>query len=294
MAVNRNAAQTGILWMIVSAACLAGGNSLVRQIALDLHPFQISFLSNLLVLPFVWRYLKDGPAVTPVARTERRKLYAVMTVIGGISNLTWFYALAHVPLAKATAITFAAPIIVTVLAALVLGEHVSRGRWLALLMGFVGVLVISRPGVIPLDAGTTALFISTISMAIMFTLSKKLTGIESTKRIVAITTLIPIGTGLIPALLYWQTPSLDTIAFLLVMTGAMLAGRWTLLLAFRHAPASTVMPFDFARLPFITLFAYLAYREIPDIWAIAGAVIIMAAGFLVIQEEQRKQRASLA
>jgi drug/metabolite transporter (DMT)-like permease len=131
-------------------------------------------------------------------------------------------------------------------------------------------------------------------MAIMFTLSKKLTGIETTERIVAITTLIPIGTGLIPAILYWRTPSLDTIAFLLIMTGAMLAGRWTLLLAFRNAPASTVMPFDFARLPFITLFAYLAYREIPDFWAIVGAVIIMSAGLFVIQEEQRKHRSSLA
>ncbi len=287
-------AQAGILWMLLSAACLAGGNTLVRTVADGVHPFQISFLSNLIVFAFVWPYLLRPGSVPPERRTERRRLYAIMTVAGGISNMTWFYALANVPLAKATAITFAAPIIVTALAGIVLGERVSRAKWIAVMTGFAGVLIIARPGLVTLDSGTAALLISTMTMALMFMLSKRLTGIEPTERILVFTTIIPIVTGFLPAVLTWRTPGMYTIAFLFIMTLAMLAGRWTLLLALRHAPASTVMPFDFARLPFITVFAFLLYRESPDQWAILGAIIIAGAGLYIMREEQELRRHRLA
>jgi drug/metabolite transporter (DMT)-like permease len=284
----RNTVQAGILWMILSTACLAGGNSLVRQIATELHPFQISFLTNLIMLVFVWPHLRV-PAGLP-DRAEKRKLYAIMTAVGCISNLTWFYALAHVPLAKATAMTFAAPIIVTALAGVLLGESVSRSRWAAVIVGFVGVMVISRPGLVALDAGTVALMISTLSMASMYLVSKRLTQIESMSRIVAITTLIPVVTGIVPAIIYWRVPSVEIMLVLAVMAIAMFAGRVTLFLALRNAPASTVMPFDFARLPFIAVFAWLAYREMPDHWALVGAAIVMAATAFIFQDEHRKQR----
>ncbi|WP_186417503.1 DMT family transporter [Bosea sp. CS1GBMeth4] len=288
MAEARNTVQAGILWMILSTAFLAGGNSLVRLIATELHPFQISFLTNLIMLVFVWPQLR-GDAALPDLR-EKRKLYGLMTAIGCISNLTWFYALAHVPLAKATALTFAAPIIVTALAGVLLGETVSRSRWAAVLVGFVGVMVISRPGFVALDGGTVALMISTLSMASGYLISKRLTQIERMSRIVAVTTLIPVVTGLTPAVLYWRTPSLDMMLFLVAMAVAMFVGRLTLFLALRNAPASTVMPFDFARLPFVALFAWLAYREIPDRWVLVGAAIVMGATLFIFQEEQRKRR----
>jgi drug/metabolite transporter (DMT)-like permease len=288
----RNSVQAGILWMILSTACLAGGNSLVRQIATELHPFQISFLSNLIVLAVIWPQLRGGAALPD--RAEKRRLYGIITVIGGVSNLTWFYALAHVPLAKATAMTFAAPIIVTALAGILLGEQVSRSRWLAVLVGFAGVMVIARPGLVAIDAGTAALMVTTVSMATMYLISKRLTVIETPSRIAAITTLIPVVTGLVPAILYWRTPSLQTIAILVMMAAAMYAGRYTLFLALRNAPASTIMPFDFARLPFIAVFAWLAYQEIPDRWAMAGAALIMAATIFIFQEEHRRHRQQLA
>jgi drug/metabolite transporter (DMT)-like permease len=288
----RNSVQAGILWMILSTACLAGGNSLVRQIATELHPFQISFLSNLIVLVVIWPQLRGGASLPD--RAEKRRLYGIITVIGGISNLTWFYALAHVPLAKATAMTFAAPIIVTALAGVLLGEQVSRSRWLAVLVGFAGVMVIARPGLVAIDAGTAALMFTTLSMATMYLISKRLTVIETPSRIAAITTLIPVVTGLVPAILYWRTPSLHMIAILVMMAAAMYAGRYTLFLALRNAPASTVMPFDFARLPFIALFAWLAYQEIPDRWAMAGAALIMAATVFIFQDEHRRHRQQMA
>lgn len=277
-----------MLWMILSAGCLASGNSLVRHIATELHPFLISFLSNLVMLLFVWPHLRSAGATG--LRSEQRKLYALATVVGGISNLAWFYALANVPLAKATAITFAAPVMVTALAGGLLGERVSAARWLAVLTGFAGVLVIARPGYLTFDLATVALLVSTASMASMFLISKRLTQTETPRRIAAVLTAIPVATGLLPAMLFWRTPSLQAALALLLLATAMFAGRFTLLLALRSAPVSTVMPFDFARLPFVTMIAYFAYDERPDAWSLAGALLIMGAALFLFREEDRRQR----
>lgn len=282
-------AKVGIVWMIASAACLAAGNALVRKVALELHPFQIGFLANMVVLSFVWPVL-SVPAPSEHRRL-RLKLYAITAGIGGITNLCWFYGLAHVPLAEATAITFVAPILVTALAGLVLGEKVSLGHWAAILAGFGGVMLIVRPGFAEISPGTVAVLVATAGMASTYLLSKRITEVDSTRRAAAMMTAIPVVTGLIPALLVWRMPGWYTIAWVLLMAGAMYAGRIAMLNAFRNAPASTVMPFDFARLPFIAFIAYLAYGEQPGPLALLGSAVIMAAAGIVFGLERRRERA---
>lgn len=285
-------ARTGMIWMLSSAAFLALGNSLVRPIALELHPFQIGFLTNLAILFLIWPALrKPAPAET---RAKRRKLYAITAAIGGITNLTWFYALANVPLAEATAITFAAPILVIALAGLVLGERVSGAHWMAVLAGFLGVMLIVRPGFAAVDLGVIAVLISTCGMASTYLLSKRITAVDSAARAAAMMTAIPVATGLIPAVLVWSTPSGPTILWVLLMAAAMYCGRLAMLHAFRHAPASSVMPFDFARLPFIAAIAYLAYGEVPDRIALIGAAVIIVAATAVIELERRREKRILA
>jgi drug/metabolite transporter (DMT)-like permease len=277
--------------MVASAAFLAVGNSVVRKLAMELHPFQIGFLANLAVLLIVWPVLRRP--VDAQTRTQRRKLYGITAAIGGVTNLTWFYGLAHVPLAEATAITFAAPILVIALAGLVLGERVSLAHWGAVFVGFLGVMVIVRPGFDQLDTGVLAVLISTCGMASTYLLSKRITAVDSAQRAAAMMTAIPVATGLLPALWVWRTPSLDTIAWVLLMATAMYCGRLAMLHALRNAPASTVMPFDFARLPFIGAIAYVAYGEVPDDFAMmGGAMVILAAG-AVFEMERRRERRSL-
>jgi drug/metabolite transporter (DMT)-like permease len=281
-----------MIWMVASAAFLAVGNSVVRKIALELHPFQIGFLVNLVVLAVVWPALRRP--VSAETRATRRKLYAITAAIGGITNLAWFYALAHVPLAEATAITFAAPILVIALAGLVLGEKVSPAHWAAVVVGFLGVTLIVRPGFAEVDLGVVAVLLSTCGMASTYLLSKRITAVDSTQRAAAMMTAIPVITGLVPALLVWKQPGLTTILWVILMAAAMYCGRLAMLNAFRNAPASTVMPFDFARLPFIAIIAYAAYGEVPDSFALAGGVIVIAASGAVFEMERRRERRILA
>jgi drug/metabolite transporter (DMT)-like permease len=292
MTIATDDVRSGIYWMIFSTACLAVGNSIVRKIAVDLHPFQIGFLTNLLVLTVVWPALLKRP--DPQFRTERRRLYTFTAVVGGVSNLSWFYALANVPLAEATAITFAAPIIVTALAGVVFGEIVTAARWAAILAGFSGVILIVRPGIAVFDAGTAAVLISTVCMAGMYMFTKQLTRVDSMNRTAAMMTAIPVVVGCVPALLVWKMPNWNTIAWLLTMASFMYCGRLTMLIAFKRAPASTVMPFDFARLPFIAAIAYLAFGEVPDLFAILGSAMIVAASAFIAGEERHKSRQSVA
>lgn len=284
--------RKGILWMLASAAFLALGNSIVRTIARELHPFQISFLTNGLVLVIVWpslatRSKQDG-------RAERIKLYAITAMIGGVTNLTWFYALAHVPLAEATAITFAAPILVTALAGLVLGEVVSLHRWISVVAGFFGVMIIVRPGFAQIDAGIVTVLISTVGMASTYLLSKRIMRVDTARRAAAMMTAIPVVTGSVPALLVWKGPSLDTMMWVLFMAVAMYCGRLAMLHALKSAPATTVMPFDFARLPFVAAIAFVAYDEKPDLYALAGALIILGATLSIYRQEQGSSRRDVA
>lgn len=284
--------RVGIVWMVASAAFLAVGNSVVRQIALELHPFQIGFLANLVVLLIVWPALRLP--VDAETRAKRRKLYAITATIGGITNLAWFYALAHVPLAEATAITFAAPVLVIALAGLLLGERVTPAHWAAVFAGFAGVLVIVRPGYAEVNAGAIAVLVATIGMASTYLLSKRIMAVDSTQRAAAMMTAIPVVTGLIPAVFVWRMPSLAALTWVLLMAAAMYCGRLAMLHAFRNAPASSVMPFDFARLPFIGLIAYVAYGEVPDRFALfGGAIVILAAG-AVFEMERRREKRNLA
>ncbi len=279
--------RIGILWMVGSAAFLAIGNSVVRKIAVELHPFQIGFLANLLALIAVWPAFRVRVAVENRAR--RLKLYSIIAILGGVTNLTWFYALAHVPLAEATAITFAAPILVTALSGFLLGERVDGAHWLAIFAGFLGVLLIVRPGFAEIDSGVMAVLISTCGMASTYLISKKLMAFESARRAAAMMTVIPVVTGAVPAFLVWRTPSFTTMAWVAVMAVAMFLGRTAMLHAFRHAPASTVLPFDFARLPFIAVLAYIGYGEIPDGLALAGGSVVMVAAGWIFERERRRE-----
>lgn len=280
-----NPVSAAILLMLISALCLSIANSLVRPVALDLHPFQIGFLVNLIILAFVWPILI--PAAPVEFRLERRRLYTMTAFSNGISNVCWFYALAHVPLAEATAVTFAAPVLVTAFGALAWKERVTAGRWLAVATGFAGVLLVVRPGFQQMSPGLVALLVATVGMAVTYVLSKSLTRVDSTQRVTAMMTAIPVVVGAPPALWVWKTPEWSTMIWLCAMAAAFCAGRVTMLAAFRRAPASTVMPLDFARLPFIAAIAWIAFGEAPDGFTLTGAAFIIGAAMSVIASERK-------
>jgi len=171
------------LWILLSGSCAVMMNVLIRVAAQSMHPFEVAFFrclfGLLLVLPWV---VKGGPSLL---RSRNVGFYLLRAAVGLVSMATWFYGITVVPLATATAVNFTAPLFATIAAVLVLHEDVRLRRWSAVVIGFVGVLVIMRPGSERLDANLLILLLSAASAAMNNITVKFLARTEPPGRIVA-------------------------------------------------------------------------------------------------------------
>jgi drug/metabolite transporter (DMT)-like permease len=204
----------------------------------------------------------------------------------------WFFAVALIPLAQVFALEFTTPIWVIVLAPLVLGERLTRLKALAAVTGFIGILIVARPSPETINAGVLTAASSAIFFAFTLMLTSKLTRTETIACILFWMTVLQAIMGLI-AVAYdgavtW--PTLQTLPWLVVIGFAGLLAHFCITNALAIAPATIVVPFDFARLPVIFVVGWALYNEPLDIWVAAGALIIFAAIYLNVWSQTRKNR----
>src|SRR5882757_2696962 len=193
--------------MLIGGFCAVMMNVLIRFAAYRLHPFEVTFFrclfSLFVMLPFI---IRAGPSILA---TPKVGFYTLRAVVGLISMLSWFYGITVVPLATATAVNFTAPLFATLAAALVLHEDVRLRRWSAVVLGFVGVLVIMRPGNERLDANLLILLLSAATAAMNNITVKFLARTERPSAIVAFFMIYLTPLSLVPALFVWRTPDLS-------------------------------------------------------------------------------------
>ncbi|OLF55527.1 DMT family transporter [Pseudomonas chlororaphis] len=216
-----------------------------------------------------------------VVRTKRPglQLLRALCLIG--TSLFFTTGLRYIPLAEATAVNFLAPLLVTALSVRLLGERVSRSQWLAVLAGFVGVLIVVRPG--------GALFTPTILLplcsALCFgfyqVLTRKLSGIDSP-------TTSNFLTGILNSLImsaalpfFWSTPSLWHGLFMIGLGTCGMLGHLLLTQAFRHAAPAMLAPFSYGQILFAGLYGYLIFDHTPDNIGIFGIAVICLSGLAV-------------
>lgn len=285
------------LWATAASVTFAAMIGMIRYVAVvdGMHPFEIAFFRNLFGLAFMLPWLtRSGLSGL---KTRRQGLYAVRAALGLLAMLTWFWALAEMPLAEAVALSYTAPIFATVLAALVLGEIVRARRWTATIIGFVGAMVILRPGLQELTPAALVVLVSAASFAGSIIVMKMLSRTEPTNAIVTYMVIYLTPMSLLPALFVWTTPDLATILRLLVLGGLATGAHLCITRAFAAADASAVMPFDFMRLPCVALIGYLVFAETADLWTWVGAVIIFGASVYIARRETqvaRQQRRGMA
>ncbi|MCK6449894.1 MAG: DMT family transporter [Alphaproteobacteria bacterium] len=281
-------ATRGALLMICAAVVFSAMNTIIRVLAAELPAFEIAFFRNfcalIFMLPWVARYGMSS------LRTERIKLYSMRALAGLASMLCWFTAVTLIPLAEATALSFTGPMFATAGAALLLRETVGWRRWGAVVMGFVGVLIIVRPGAVDLSFGASLALASAVFMAAGSLLVKTLSRTEPTGAIVSYMVIYLAPLSLIPALFVWVWPPMSTWPYLaaLGLLGAIAHLCYTGALA--AADASAVMPLDYMRLPAVALFAYAMFAEVPTVWTWAGAGVIILASTYIAQREMRLRR----
>lgn len=274
----------GALAMATGAFCIAVNHSLIR-FAADIGSEQIAALRFLWAIPLLlpWMLRGGGAAL----RTRRFSLHLVSAALTTGITVILFYALARMPLAEATALNFTVPLFTTLVAALVLRERVDAGRWIATLCGFVGVLIILRPGFETVRPVALAPMAAALMLAFWYLTLKRMAPTESRLTITIYQTLLASAMLTLLALPGWQTPSWQALWATAAMGLSGSLGIFLMSWAFAAADASVVAPIDYARLPFVAVIAWLAFAEVPDGMTIAGAAIITGAAIFIARKEAR-------
>jgi drug/metabolite transporter (DMT)-like permease len=274
--------------MTAAAFCFSLMNIAIRIVSGELDPLEIAFFRNLFALAFMLPWL----ARTGLAglSTRRRGTHLWRAAIGMLAMVCWFYSIALLPLAEAVALNFTVPLFATAGAALFLGEIVRARRWSATLLGFLGVLVILRPGFAELSPAMVLPVLAAAFMAIATLIVKSLSRSETPAAIVLYMNLILAPLSLVPALFVWRWPSWTALA-LLVLIGLLAAlAHIALTRAYTKADASAVMPFDYARLPFVAGLAFLVFGQTPDLGTWLGAAIIASSAIYIARREAQVAR----
>lgn len=280
----------GALWMAGACLCFAAMSSIIRYLSADMHSFQIVFFRNIagfaFMVPWLLRTRLSG------LRTDFHRLYLGRSLFGLLSMLAWFSALAMMPLAEATALSFTTPLFATIFAVFLLGEVVRARRWTATLIGFLGAMIVLRPGVIELGMAHALVIASAALGGFNAGLVKQLTRTESANAIVTYMTLYIIPMSLVPALFVWVTPPWHTVPWIVLLGLVATLGHQALTRAFAATDASVVMSFDFGRLPFVALIAWFAFGESPDVWTWLGAAVIVGSSVYITRREAALMRAN--
>jgi drug/metabolite transporter (DMT)-like permease len=278
------------MFMILSAACFAGTHITVRHLSADIHPFEAAVARNVVGLILLSPWLLKNHMEN--LKTKRFKLHLFRGVTNSGFMLMFFLSLSLLPVAEATSINFTAPLFVTLLAALVLREKVGWRRWTALLIGFVGALVIIRPGVIPFNYGSLLVMLASMSWAVSTICLKPLMKTESSVTCAAYISIIVMPISIVFAIPFWVWPTLEQFGFLVIIAALATVAQLCLSEAMKWADASAVTPFDFTRLIFAAGLGFVFFGHVPDIWIWAGAIIIFTSTTFIVWRESSVKKAS--
>lgn len=271
-------------WLMLGSTLSFGFMALaIRYATAYVSTQEVAFFRNafglLALLPMLLR-----PGRAPLKTTQLPR-YFLRSAIGLGSMLCAFWALGHLPMAQAVSLSYATPLFVTIAAVLWLGETVRVRRWAAVVFGFIGVLVIVRPGTGGFSAGSLVAVAAALLSSVVAIQIKQLTRVDSADTVVFYTYVFWVPLSLVPALFVWVWPT--GIAWLwLAITGIMgTLGQLLWTRALRLGEVSALTPISFMQLPLVTLFAWLLFDEAIDRWTVIGALIILGSNAYIAHRE---------
>ncbi len=276
---------------IFAGLCFAGLSAQVKFLSSDLHGFVITFWRNFWGLFFMMPWLmKQGLGELSWPRI---RMFTLRSAISLASMLCGFTSLSYLTLANGTALSFTAPLFATIMAALVLGETVRRRRWSATLAGFVGVLIVLRPGIGGIGIGEVLALSGAFLTALVIIIVKQMSRTEPSNAIVAYMVLLLTPMSFVVAVPFWSWPQAGDWPFVIGMGLAGTVGHVCWTRAISMADASVVVPFDYVRLIFTILIGIFAFAEHPDAYTLTGSGIIVCAGiYSARREAMMHQRAA--
>ena len=282
----------GIVLMCLSTVAFSIMHGLVRFVSEVLPPFQIAFFRNFFGLAFLLPLLMRSRFA--VLRTKQIGLHALRGVINMAAMLMFFTALSISPIAKVTALGFTAPIFMAILAVIVLGERFRIYRWSAIFLGFVGMLIILRPGLVVMDTGALLVIGSAVLWAVAMLIIKIQSRTESSLTIVAYMGIFLGVFSIAPALWVWQPFDLQILGLMALIGLFGSIAQMAISESLKETDPTALMPFDFLKLIWTAMIGAWFFAETPDMFTWIGATVIFSSGLFIAFRERsiRSQRIS--
>jgi drug/metabolite transporter (DMT)-like permease len=279
----------GIYYMLAAVLLFSCMDALIKAASADYPTGQIVFFRNLFAFIPVFYFLRQAGGIA-VLRTRRPRDHILRGIVGVTAMGLVFTAFKLLPLAEAVALTLAGPIFLTALSVPLLGEKVGFRRWSAVIAGFIGILVMTRPGAGLFDPAAFFALGGAVFYALAMISIRWLSATEPAATTVFYFTLFATIVGALTLPFQWQTPDVD--GFVILAGIGLIGGiaQMAMTQAFRLAPASIVAPFEYLALVFAVGLGYAFWDEVPDAFIIAGSAIVIASGLYILHREAVRGR----
>lgn len=276
-------------WMTVTAIGFAVMLNTVRHLSDGgMDVFVIAFWRNVFsilfflpLIPHFWQ-TRLGAARWP--------LYGLRGLTMTVSSVTLFIGAILLPVAEATALSFTTPLFTVIGVILFLGETVGWRRWTALIVGFCGTLIMLRPGEDAFQMGALVVLVAAITFACVTLMGKVLVRHDSPALVTLNLSLYSLPFSLVPALIFWDWPAAEQWPWLGLLGISAIANIYGISQALHAGDASLLQPFDFLRLPFTALGAYLLFNQVPTLWVWVGAAVIAGSSVYIAHREAQQAR----
>ncbi len=271
--------------MLATGLCFVTVNAIVRGLDGALPAPQAAFIRFLFGFAFL------APVMLPALRRgftpEVWRLFGLRGGLHVVAVIAWFYAMSRITVAEVTAIGFINPIVVTVGAALFMGERLAARRVAAICVALLGAMVVLRPGLRELDPGHLSQVLASIAFGGSYLVAKRLSERVPAATVVAMMTLT-VTVGLAPiALAVWVTPTLAQLAWLALVAAVGTLGHYTMTRAFAAAPLTVTQPVTFLQLIWASMIGVFVFHEPLDIWVMLGGGMMIAAISYITWREAR-------
>ena len=279
----------GILFMVISAGLISANDAVIKSlIGEGVHPIEIVFFRNLFgALALAPLYVRLGIGAL---RTQRFGFHLFKNCLQTVSIVAYFWSLAFIPLADAAALGFMNPIYASIGAILFMREPSRIMRWMSIAIGFVGMLIIIRPGFAQANVGVLLVVGATIIGAVARLMTKSLIRTDSAAIIVVYMSVTVTIATFIPALFVWSSPSPTQWLWFAAIGVMGSAGHVLMTEALKLGDVTAVEPVTYTRLVWAAFFGFAVFGDIPGIWTWVGGVVIVIGAILLLRAETRERR----
>lgn len=284
----KDSRHRGIVYALIAMMLFSCMAAIAKHFAGTYSAFQIAFFRFFFALfPLFPLIVSSGG--WEVFKTKRFFGHVWRSIVGMLSLICYFYSLQNLPLADAVAVSFTNPIFITLLSTALLKEKVGRNRWIAIILGFIGVIIIAQPDGLTLNIGVIYGLASSMFYALAMI---SLRTLGSTEKVLTTTTYFTVLASImltLPAALSWVAPSfIDLMIFIICGLFAGI-GQLFLTSAYQNAPPSVISPFNYSSILWAVIIGFIAWGQIPALHVWVGASIVIATGVYILQQQNIKR-----